>query len=172
MKPKNFKEATKVLQKPGDMTNEECSSLSVWNDGKQCISCWKPSIKERLSILLFGNVWLSVRSGNTQPPVWIDGSKTVFNQPSIKEKVLSIFTKDKRLHTLAGFIISLVFGVWFPWIGIGLGVVAGAVKEYWDSRGHGCVELLDFVFTVIGALIAFALTFFLLSPFIHSLVKL
>lgn len=87
MKPKNFKEATKVLQKPGDMTNEECSSLSVWNDGKQCISCWKPSIKERLSILLFGNVWLSVRSGNTQPPVWIDGSKTVFNQPSIKWKI-------------------------------------------------------------------------------------
>ena len=108
MKPKNFKEATKVLQKPEDMTNEECSSLSVWNDGKQCISCWKPSIKERLSILLFGNVWLSVRSGNTQPPVWIDGSKTVFNQPSIKEKVLSIFTKDKRLHTLAdlSFLLS------------------------------------------------------------------
>lgn len=129
MKPKNFKEATKVLQKPGDMTNEECSSLSVWNDGKQCISCWKPSIKERLSILLFGNVWLSVRSGNTQPPVWIDGSKTVFNQPSIKEKVLSIFTKDKRLHTLAGFIISLVFGLWFPWLGLLLVFVPGPQRN-------------------------------------------
>lgn len=133
MKPKNFKEATKVLQKPEDMTNEECSSLSVWNDGKQCISCWKPSIKE---------------------------------------KVISIFTKDKRLHTLAGFIISLVFGLWFPWLGFALGVCSGAAKEYRDSRGHGCVELLDFVFTVIGALIAFALTFFFLSPFIHSLFKL
>ena len=97
---------------------------------------------------------------------------TVFNQPSIKEKVLSIFTKDKRLHTLAGFIISLVFGLWFPWLGFALGVCAGAAKEYRDSRGHGCVELLDFVFTVIGALIAFALTFFFLSPFIHSLFKL
>lgn len=77
-----------------------------------------------------------------------------------------------KLHTLAGFIISLVFGLWFPWLGFALGVCAGAAKEYRDSRGHGCVELLDFVFTVIGALIAFALTFFFLSPFIHSLFKL
>ena len=94
------------------------------------------------------------------------------DQKPFKEKVLSIFTKDKRLHTLAGFIISLVFGLWFPWLGFALGVCAGAAKEYRDSRGHGCVELLDFVFTVIGALIAFALTFFFLSPFIHSLFKL
>jgi hypothetical protein len=58
------------------------------------------------------------------------------------------------------------------WLGFALGVCSGAAKEYRDSRGHGCVELLDFVFTVIGALIAFALTFFFLSPFIHSLFKL
>ena len=121
MKPKNFKEATKVLQKPGDMTNEECSSLSVWNDGKQCISCWKPSIKERLSILLFGNVWLSVRSGNTQPPVWIDGSKTVINLQSKKRSFqflpkINAFTPLQDLSFLLssgcgslGLVLLLVF---------------------------------------------------------------
>lgn len=194
MKPSNFKEATKTLQKPENMTDKECAPLSVYSDGKICVSCWKPSWKERLSILVFGKVWLGVLSGQTQPPVWIDGSKTVFNKEkvvwtsvqgmierfekvfsndtsplSIKERILKVWTRDKRLHTLAGFVIALVFGLWFPWLGLGLGVIAGAAKEYWDSRGNGCVELLDFVFTVVGSLIGFALTFFIVSPLIHSL---
>lgn len=38
MKPINFKEATKVLQRPSTMTDAECASLHVWSDGKQCVS--------------------------------------------------------------------------------------------------------------------------------------
>ena len=78
MEPIEFKEQTKVLSKPENMTDDECSSLAIWNDGQACISCWKPSIRERLSILFFGKVWLWVYSGATQPPVAIDGAKTVF----------------------------------------------------------------------------------------------
>lgn len=78
MIPVKFPEANKNLLKPHNMTDAECSSLWVYTDGMQCISCWKLSWKQRLKALLFGKVWLSVRSGVTQPPVWLDCDKTVF----------------------------------------------------------------------------------------------
>ena len=80
MNPIKFKEANGTLQKPESMTDEECQSLPVFRDGKQCISCWKLTWKEKLFILLYGRVWLSVFSGNTQPPVWLMGSRTCFNK--------------------------------------------------------------------------------------------
>ena len=78
MTPIKFKEANRNLSKPPSMTDAECSSLWVYSDGIQCISCWKMSWKQRIKALLFGKVWLSVLSGSTQPPVWIDCDKTVF----------------------------------------------------------------------------------------------
>lgn len=80
MVPVQFKEANKNLLKPEGMTDAECSSLWVYTDGKQCISCWKLSWKQRIKALLFGKVWLSVLSGGTQPPVWLDCDKTVFEE--------------------------------------------------------------------------------------------
>jgi len=80
MKPIKFKEANKNLSKPNSMTDAECSSLWVFNDGSQCISCWKMSFKQRIKALFFGRVWLSVMSGTTQPPVWVDCAKTVFTK--------------------------------------------------------------------------------------------
>ena len=56
MNPINFKEATKVLRKPKNMTDEECGPLPVYTDGINCVSCWKMSFKERLAALLFGKV--------------------------------------------------------------------------------------------------------------------
>lgn len=78
MIPIKFDEANKNLLKPESMTDEECSSLWVFTDGEQCISCWKLSVIQRIKALLFGKVWLSVLSGQTQPPVWLDCDKTVF----------------------------------------------------------------------------------------------
>lgn len=80
MKPIKFKEATKNLLKPENMTDEECSSLWVYNDGRECVSCWRLTWKERIKALLFGKVWLGVLSGFTQPPVWMVCDKTVFTQ--------------------------------------------------------------------------------------------
>lgn len=80
MKPIAFPEQTKVLQKPSTMTDEECSPLPVYNDGQQSISCWSPTWKERLSILFFGRVWLWVIMGPTQPPVALEGAKTIFKK--------------------------------------------------------------------------------------------
>ena len=81
MKPIKFEEANKNLLKPNSMTDEECSSLWVYTNGYECISCWKLTLKQRLSALIFGKVWLSVLSGQTQPPVWLDCTKTVFVKP-------------------------------------------------------------------------------------------
>lgn len=76
--PVKFPEATKCLQKPADMTDEECSPLHVWNDGEMCVSCWKLSFLQRLSVLAHGTIWLGVLFGYTQPPVWLSCDRTVF----------------------------------------------------------------------------------------------
>ena len=71
MKPINFKESNKYLEKPKNMSDDECSALHIFNDKKQCISCWNASIFERIKFLFSGNIWLSILSGTTQPPVWV-----------------------------------------------------------------------------------------------------
>lgn len=183
MKPIKFKEATKVLQRPATMTDAECASLHVWSDGKQCISCWKPSIKERVRILFFGNVYLGVLSGSTQPPVFVSGGYP-FTRPSFLARVgiffhkvyncAKTFTKavregakqaDKKKHFIGGLLISFLIGLYNPLLGLFSGVVAAALKEWWDSKGHGTVEFMDFFFSSIGALCALPFTWF-----IHSLI--
>lgn len=171
MKPIDFPQSTKVLQKPSTMSDNECSSLHVWNDGKQCVSCWKPTFKERMNILFGGKVWLGVLSGKTQPPVFVSG-EMVFGKAPLKARILAFLGKakesiiqtwenlaeaakqpDKRKHFYVGFVIALVVGVLFgALVGFVAGCLAGAIKEWWDSKGHGTVELMDFIFTMIGAL--------------------
>lgn len=171
MKPIDFPQSTKVLQKPSTMSDNECSSLHVWNDGKQCVSCWKPTFKERMNILFGGKVWLGVLSGKTQPPVFVSG-EMVFEKAPLKARILAFWGKakesiiqtwenlaeaakqpDKRKHFYVGFVIVLVVGVLFgALVGFVAGSLAGAIKEWWDSKGHGTVELMDFIFTMIGAL--------------------
>lgn len=171
MKPIDFPQSTKVLQKPSTMSDNECSSLHVWNDGKQCVSCWKPTFKERMNILFGGKVWLGVLSGKTQPPVFVSG-EMVFEKAPLKARILAFWGKakesiiqtwenlaeaakqpDKRKHFYVGFVIALVVGVLFgALVGFVAGSLAGAIKEWRDSKGHGTVELMDFIFTMIGAL--------------------
>ena len=172
MKPIDFPESTKVLQKPAEMSDQECGSLPVWNDGKVCVSAWKASIKERITILFTGRVWLGVLSGNTQPPVWIEGCRPFVKAP-LKARISDFFARvvefikdkwkslvngfkqpDKRKRLITGFIISLVIGIICPLVGVIAAMFAGAVKEWWDSKGHGTVEALDFIFTSFGVLAA------------------
>lgn len=98
MKPIKFEQANKNLLKPESMTDEECSSLWVYNDGRECISCWRLTWKERIKALLFGRVWLSVLSGRTQPPVWLACCKTICLRTSILPK--SFFTYWTELSYL------------------------------------------------------------------------
>lgn len=96
MEPINFKQCTKVLQRPSSMSKEECQSLPVWSDGKQCVSCWKPSLKERLKLIFGGRVWVGVLSGGTQPPIFISG-ENVFYSASIKDHLRYYFYRIVEL---------------------------------------------------------------------------
>jgi hypothetical protein len=80
MKPIEFKQANKNLLKPAGMTDEECGSLPVYCDGKECISLWKMTWKERLSAVFFGRIWLYVVSGQTQPPVSLMATREIFGK--------------------------------------------------------------------------------------------
>lgn len=188
MKPIDFKQFTKVLQKPSTMTDNECASLHVWSDGKQCVSCWKPTIKERLNILFGGKVWLGVLSGGTQPPVFVSGSN-VFNRLPLMARfracissmagsiayVIKVFVRaakqaDKQKHFVAGLFASLLAGALFGfWVGFSVGGLVGAFKEWWDSKGHGAVEIMDFVFTLLGSIAGASLSVILIR-FVSSLL--
>lgn len=83
MKAIGFPEANKTLAKPVSMTDEECGPLEVFSGDGQCVSCWKPGLRERLSVLFFGRVWLTVLSGETQPPVSVWAARSGFEKTAI-----------------------------------------------------------------------------------------
>ena len=69
--------------------------------------------------------------------------------------------KDKVLHLIAGFAISLLFGTINPFLGLAVAIIAGAAKEIvWDLYlGKGNCEAMDFVWTLIGGLMGFAIMY-------------
>lgn len=67
MRPIKFKFHNRTLSKPEGM--EDCGSLPVFTDSKRCVSCWRLGFKERIRVLFFGRIWLTVYGGGTQPPV-------------------------------------------------------------------------------------------------------
>lgn len=71
MNPIKFKEQNFTYTKPESMTDEECSSLPVYKQNNEIISCWKMSFKERIKALFTGKVWFCVMS-YSQPPIWLD----------------------------------------------------------------------------------------------------
>ena len=63
-------------------------------------------------------------------------------------------TKDKLYHLIAGFAISLIFGLFNPILGLVIAVLAGIAKDvvYDLLLKKGTFEVLDIFFTVIGAI--------------------
>lgn len=80
MKPINFIESNGIRTPPQENLGYGISSLPVWTDGEQCISCWQMSWKERLSALIHGRVWVAVLSGSTQPPIYVHAERTAFTE--------------------------------------------------------------------------------------------
>ena len=66
---------------------------------------------------------------------------------------------DKAGHLIAGLVVFCIFGLFSPVIGLCAAVVVGAAKEYWDSKGHGQVEFLDFAATAGGGILGFYCTY-------------
>ncbi|QNH60741.1 hypothetical protein [Hymenobacter sediminicola] len=72
--PVEFPEQNAVLQKPANMTEEECRSLPILRKDGQCISVWKLTPEEMVSVNLTQSVVVGVLSGHTQPPIWIEAA--------------------------------------------------------------------------------------------------
>lgn len=100
MKPIEFKEQSKVLGKPESMTDEECSSLPVYSDGAQCVSCWKLSDEEIKLISETGCMYVGVLSGSTQPPIWLT-VESPFVRKSDKWTIFLIEEDGEKTHVIA-----------------------------------------------------------------------
>ena len=68
MKPISFEDANVNL------AGFDVEDLPAYFDGGLFITRWRVSLRERLSILLFGNVWLGLLSA-AHPPVGITGGR-------------------------------------------------------------------------------------------------
>lgn len=68
-----------------------------------------------------------------------------------------LFVSDKWLHLSAGLFIAFWVGLFNPFIGLGLAILAGVAKEVYDKVSEkGTPDVWDLVFTIIGALLGFA----------------
>jgi hypothetical protein len=76
--PVRFSEANGTLTGgPGHVfgLSQEVGDLPVYRDGVQVVSCWRPSLGERLRLLLGGRVWLLVATPVTHAPVCITAER-------------------------------------------------------------------------------------------------
>jgi len=78
MKPRWFKWANRRLMPSGSEYSENVTGVDplwIWTDGEQCLSCWQPTLWERIQLLFHGRIWVSVLSGQTQPPICVTTEK-------------------------------------------------------------------------------------------------
>ena len=62
--------------------------------------------------------------------------------------------QDKKLHLLAGLGIAIIFGLQYPLIGLGAGIIAGVAKEVYDYLDYGLYDKQDMLYTWAGSLLA------------------
>ncbi len=61
---------------------------------------------------------------------------------------------DKIYHLVAGFIISLIFGLINPVLGLALAIIAGVGKEIYDKKiKKSVIDPLDVIATVVGGVL-------------------
>ena len=83
MRPVQFKGSNKRLKPSGTQYSRNVTGvepLHVWTDSEQCVSRWKMSLRERVSALLFGRVWVALLSGGTQPPTSVSVDRSYFRE--------------------------------------------------------------------------------------------
>lgn len=78
MKPVDFPKATTTFNAPPG-EEDRVYALRAYLDPAvpEVIECWRPTWRERLSILVFGRVWVRFLARNPQP-VDLEGKRTVF----------------------------------------------------------------------------------------------
>ena len=89
MKPVFFNESNVMLSYGNTM-------MPVLKDGKQVVSCWEMTIRDRFLSLIYGKIWVGLK-GNNQIPMWLDSTKTVFiNKKNRIKKNIRIVTYNQE----------------------------------------------------------------------------
>ena len=71
---------------------------------------------------------------------------------------------DKIYHLVAGFIISLIFGLINPVLGLALAIIAGVGKELYDKKiKKSIIDPLDVIATVVGGILGTGLAIVITS---------
>lgn len=78
MRPVSFPEQNVTLKGP---EGSGIGDLPTFTDGKEVISCWRATWRQRLIFLLTGRVWLRIQSGYTQPPVCLQVEPVEWRKP-------------------------------------------------------------------------------------------
>ncbi len=81
MKPSYFKECNRRLANTPPKGSEDFFPQEFYTDGTNSLYLYKPTIRERLSILIFGRVWLTMKTGkDIAPAMLIRGKRAVFEK--------------------------------------------------------------------------------------------
>lgn len=102
MRPIAFRQAEYLLHNPGNNGGRCPNDLPIRYEDGQCVSCWRPSLRERISILLHGRVWLGVRMPRAnQPQVWLVARREMFAHGGTSHdvKVVNNGGTKKRKHS-------------------------------------------------------------------------
>ena len=60
---------------------------------------------------------------------------------------------DKQAHFWWGWAIAATLYPVDAWLAVFAAAALGALKEYWDSKGHGTPDKYDWVATLLGGLV-------------------
>lgn len=82
MKPVEFDQTNVKKQVQEAITDLQYDCLHAHRYGNYVTTLWKPSFRERLSILFFGRIWLTQRTKDF-PFTWIDGKWSVYTEDNI-----------------------------------------------------------------------------------------
>src|SRR4051812_40092374 len=70
--PRKFSGSNRILGAPSGLESIVIP-LHVYGSGKESISCWKLTPEELEVVNESGCIWVSVASGESQPPIYISG---------------------------------------------------------------------------------------------------
>lgn len=69
--------ANRTLGPPRGMDETQVSRLPIFSNGVTCVSCWQFSDEEIAEIARTKRVFVSILSGQTQPPVFVGSESEV-----------------------------------------------------------------------------------------------
>ena len=84
--PTSFDESNAVLDRPRDMTDEECGPLCIYRgkylNGNIVYSCWKLSEEELQEVINTKRIWLGIL-GFTMTPAYVSGTKPFMDKLNV-----------------------------------------------------------------------------------------